>query len=257
VIANRLRLGLQITTSLRQILAGTLLAGTAALAAGPAWAGLFSVTPVRIFMVPKDRAIAVTITNEGDEELVMQADIYTWKQKANGEDDLVLTEDLILAPPIIKLAPRTRQVVRLAKLKPDASPNQQTYRLIVREVPEAKPAEKAVQLQIALAFSMPVFITPPGAKAQLGCTAERAAPDAVRAICENTGNAYAQPREFILSNSAGEKLAARDSGGYLLPAVKRSFDIKRAEGRIPAGKATLAVTLDNGTTQSFDVTIAD
>jgi fimbrial chaperone protein len=240
---------------LKHIVAGTLVAGVAAMTAAPSWAGLFSVTPVRIFMAPKDRAIAVTITNEGDEELVMQADIFTWKQKPNGEDDLVLTEDLILAPPIIKLAPRTRQVVRLARVKPEASPDQQTYRLIVREVPEAKPAEKTVQLQIALAFSMPVFITPPGAKSKLGCTVERAAPDVVRAICANTGNAYAQPREFILSNAAGEKLAARDSGGYVLPSITRNFEIKRTDGRIPPGKALLAVTLDNGTTQSFDVTI--
>ena len=223
----------------------------------PAWAGLFSVTPVRIYMAPRDRAIAVTINNEGDEELVMQADIYLWKQKPDGEDDLTLTEDLILSPPIIKLAARSRQVVRLAMLKPQPSADQQTYRLVVREVPEAKPAEKAVQLQIALAFSMPVFITPPGAKRQLSCTAERSAADGAKVTCVNNGNAYAQPREFVLTNVTGEKLAVRDSGGYILPSIKRSFDVKRAEGRLPAGNAKLAVTLDDGTTQSFDVKIAE
>ena len=84
----------------------------------PAWAGLFSVTPVRIFMTPRERAAAVTVTNEGDTELLMQADVYDWKQKADGSDDLTLSEDMILAPPIIKLAPKSRQVVRLALLKP-------------------------------------------------------------------------------------------------------------------------------------------
>ena len=88
----------------------------AAACAVPAWSGTFSVTPVRLYFKPQDRAIAVTITNDGDEELIMQADIYAWKQKPNGEDDLVLTEDLILSPPIVKVAPKSRQVVRLAKL---------------------------------------------------------------------------------------------------------------------------------------------
>ena len=35
------------------------------------------------------------------------------------------------------------------------------------------------------------------------------------------------------------------------------FDIKRVEGPIPPGKAKLAVTLDDGTTQSFDVTVTN
>lgn len=241
--------------TLRQLVVVGLVAGV--LAPAPALAGLFSVTPVRIFMAPKDRAIAVTITNEGDDELVMQADIFSWKQKPDGTDDLALTEDLILAPPIIKLAPRSRQVVRLARLMPGIGGEQQTYRLVIREVPEAKPADKNVQLQIALAFSMPVFVTPPGAKPQLECVAERTAPDTVRATCTNSGTAYAQPREFTLSTAAGEKLAVRDSGGYVLPSIRRSFDLKRADGRIPGGSAKLVVTLDNGTTQSFDVSIGE
>jgi fimbrial chaperone protein len=234
------------------LLASALLTGSA-----PALAGLFSVTPVRIYMAPRDRAVAVTINNEGDEELVMQADIYLWKQKPDGEDDLTLTEDLILSPPILKLAARSRQVVRLAMLKPQPSGDQQTYRLIVREVPEAKPADKNVQLQIALAFSMPVFITPPGAKRQLVCTAQRSAPDTARVTCENSGNAYAQARDFVLTSATGTRLAARDSGGYILPSIKRSFDLKRTEGPLPAGDAKLAVMLDDGTTQTFDVKIAE
>lgn len=220
-------------------------------------AGVFSVTPVRIYMAPRDRAVAITVNNEGDEELVMQADVYAWKQKPGGEDELTLTEDMILSPPILKLAPRSRQVVRLALLRPRPTMEQLTYRLIVSEVPEARPADKNLQLRIALAFSLPVFITPPGARRQLDCSAERVAADTVRAACENTGNAYAQPREFVLTSVAGEKLGSRDSGGYILPSIKRSFDIKRPEGRIPAGKAKLAVTLDDGSTQNFDVTVAE
>ena len=128
-----------------------------------AGAGVFSVTPVRIYMTPKDRAIAVTITNEGDEELVMQADLFLWKQKPGGQEDLTLTEDMFLSPPIIKLAPKSRQVVRLARLSNARPTEQLTYRMIVREIPEARPAKQDLQVQIALAFSLPVFITPPGA----------------------------------------------------------------------------------------------
>jgi fimbrial chaperone protein len=242
-------------TRILSLIPAGLLAGL--LAASAATAGQFSVSPVRIYMGPKDRATAITIVNESNEELVMQADIFTWKQKPGGEDDLVLSEDLFLAPPIIKLAPNGRQVVRLAMVKPSATPGQTTYRMIVREIAEARPPEKGVDVTIALAFSLPVFITPPGAKSQLGCSARRSAPDAVKIECENTGNAYANPRGFALESGAGEKLASRDSGGYLLPGIKREFDLKREAGTIPAGKAKLQVALDDGSTKTFDVQVAE
>jgi fimbrial chaperone protein len=220
-------------------------------------AGVFSVTPVRIYMTQKDKAVAVTVTNESDEAMVMQADVYVWKQKPGGEDELTPSEDLFLSPPIIKLAGKSRQVVRLARLRPARSEQQLTYRMVVREIPEAKPARDKMKLQIALAFSMPVFITPPDAKSRLECTAERTAANSINAICENTGNAYAQPIGFALTGESGDKLASRDTGAYILPGVKHTFDIKRANGRIPGGKARLAVTLDNGTTQNFDVTLTE
>jgi len=217
-------------------------------------AGPFSVTPVRIYMTPKDKAVAVTIINEGDKELVMQADLYTWKQKPDGEDDLQLTEDLLLSPPIIKLAGKARQVVRLARLHPAMLDQQQTYRMIVREIPEAAPNKGTLQLQIAIAFSMPVFITPPSAKYKLDCTIGKVAADTVRATCENTGNAYAQPIDFTLSGPDNEKLASRTTGGYILPTIKRSFDIKSENNKaIPGGKAKLTVKLDDGSIQAYDV----
>ncbi len=222
----------------------------------PVYAGTFSVTPVRIFMTPKDKAIAVTIINEGDEDLVMQADVYAWKQKTDGEDDLALTEDLLLSPPIIKVPAKSHQVVRLARLRALPQERQLTYRMIVREIPEAKPVKDKVQLQIALAYSMPIFITPAGAKNKLDCVVERTAANSVNAVCENTGSAYAQPLGFVLTNLAGDKLASRDKAGYILPTIKRSFDIK-SDSHIPAGKAKLTVRLDGGTEQAFDVMIAE
>lgn len=242
---------------LKRVLTGSLLGLVAAGLVAPAAAGQFSVTPVRIYVAPKDRAAAVTITNEGDRELVMQADIFVWKQKPGGEDELTPSEDLFLSPPIIKLAPRARQVVRLAMLRKPQSARQLTYRMIVREVPEAIPNTRDVELQIALAFSLPVFITPPGAKHALACTVERHAASTVAAVCENTGTAYAQPREFVLTGADGTRLAGRDTGGYILPDIKRSFEIKRTDGRIPGGNAKLAVTLDDGSTRTFDVTVAE
>ena len=103
---------------------------------GQAEAGQFSVTPVRMYMEPKDRALAVTVTNQDDAQLVMQADLYEWKQKPGGEDVLTTTEEIFLSPPILKMAPKSRQVVRLARVtRPQQADREITYRMIVREIP--------------------------------------------------------------------------------------------------------------------------
>jgi len=106
-------------------------------------------------------------------------------------------------------------------------------------------------------LSKAVFITPPGAKGKIGCSAARVAADTVRATCENSGNAFVHPTTLQLNNAAGEKLASDEAGGYILPEIKRSFDLKRKEGKIPAGQATLVVSLVDGTTETYAITIGD
>jgi fimbrial chaperone protein len=217
-----------------------------------ATAGVFSVTPVRIYMTPRDRAVAVTITNEGDTPVVLQADLNNWSQKADGTDELTLTEDLILAPPIIKLAPKAKQVVRLALLKPADASRQLTYRMILREIPEALASQDKVQVPIALALSMPVFITPPPAARKISCTPQRDG-QTITIQCANSGSAYAQVREILLKR--GENVEARFEGGvYILPGARKPHPLK-ADRAIAAGAAQLVVAYDDATTQSFDVMI--
>ena len=219
----------------------------------PAQAGVFSVTPVRIYMGPRDRAVAVTITNEGDSELVLQADINSWSQNADGFDELVATEDLILAPPIIKLAPNARQVVRLALLKPADASQQLIYRLIMREVPEVAAVKSGIQVPIALALSMPVFITPPPAKREISCELVRKDPRTIDAACRNTGSAYAQVREATLLR--GTVVQAKFEGGnYILPGARKATTMK-GEADISAGAIQLRIVFDDGKTQVFENTL--
>lgn len=221
-------------------------------AAVPAWAGVFSITPVRIYMTPRDRAVAVTITNEGDTEVVLQADLNAWNQKTDGTDEQMPTEDIILSPPIIKLAPNTRQVIRLALLKPADASRQLTYRMIMREVPEALPnLDKTIQLPIALALSMPVFITPPSAKRVVNCSAARSAESALNISCGNTGTAYAQVREMLVTRGAAT-LARFEGGSYILPGAQKII-IATGEQPIAAGPALINVSFDDGKSQSFEV----
>jgi fimbrial chaperone protein len=198
-------------------------------------------------MTPRDRAVAVTVTNEGDTPVVLQADINQWTQRADGVDELTPTEDLILSPPIIKLGPKARQVVRLARLRaPDAS-RQLTYRMILREVPEATQGKEDIQVAIALALSMPVFITPPLAKRSVQCKAMPADPGNQNSPA-SIGST--QMREILVRRAAlidGSKAVSFSPG----PACLRSLE--RAGLLRPLGALQLSVTFDDGQTQTYKV----
>ncbi len=228
------------------------------LTAGPfsgyAWAGVFSVTPVRIYMTPRDRVVAVTVANEGDTEVVLQADLNTWRQKPDGTDEQLSTEDIILSPPIIRLAPKARQVVRLALLKPADTSRQLIYRMILREVPEALPSkDQSIQIPIALALSLPVFITPPRAMREISCRVVRSDASALGASCTNTGAAYAQVRE-VLAIRDSQVLGRFEGGTYILPGAQQTISVKGSRA-ITAGPAQLRVNFDDGKSQFFDVVL--
>jgi len=226
----------------------------------PAAAGVFSVTPVRIYMTPRDRAVAITIKNDGDTPVVLQADVNVWAQKADGTDELTPTDDLILAPPIIKLGPGMRQVVRLARLKAPDALRQLTYRMILREVPEALAQKENIQVAIALALSMPVFITPPLAQRELACEARSSADGgSVDVSCLNSGTAYAQVREILAKEKGGERVLGRFEGGaYILPGARIRMPIKIERPGSPNlhfGALQLTLTFDDAKTQTFDVIV--
>jgi fimbrial chaperone protein len=100
-------------------------------------------------------------------------------------------------------------------------------------------------------------VTPPGVKHDLQCTGSRAAPDAIAVTCENAGKAYAQPRELSLSTAAGRQVAVKESALYLLPGVKRTYELRSADGPIPGGSLKLALTFDDGSAQGYDLSIGE
>ncbi|WP_457337882.1 fimbrial biogenesis chaperone [Rhizobacter sp. P5_C2] len=223
-----------------------------ALGAAPAAAGVFTISPVRLHMAPRDRAVAVALGNDGDSPLVLQAELFLWRQDAAGADVLTPTDDLVLAPPIVKLDPGGRQVVRLAMVVPRDAARQLTYRLVMREVPEALPGAPGVSVPVALAMSLPVFVTPPAARRDLACTLQRDGAQLL-AQCENRGSAYAQVRELRVLR-AGRQLARFDGGAYVLPGASRPIALQ-SDPDVAPGPAQLALLFDDGSRRTDELAL--
>jgi fimbrial chaperone protein len=242
---------LRVKTAAQLLMIGLALLGL--LGGGMAQAGTFSVTPVRIFLQSRDRATAITFTNDGTTEVVLQADLFEWLQKPNGDDDLKLAEDVIISPPIIKLAPGAKQVVRLARLSMAPNESQQTYRLIAREIPEIAAAKQGISVQIALALSMPVFITPKDAKPSMSCNSALAQAGNILFSCKNNGNAHAQVRYARVMRD-GKELTKLENGGYYLAGTERTLSLPL--GSVTAGALSLELALDDGTAPRYSLTLA-
>lgn len=185
----------------------------ALLVASDAGAGSFSVAPVRLEVKMPRRAVSVEVQNTGELPAQIQVERYRWIADRGGDDQLQDTEDIIATPPIFTLSPGQRQIVRVLVVGNQDPAREGTYRVILQETALNDPPPNAVQA--LLRISMPLFITPPGAKPSLAWSAERT-DERWWLVMENMGNAHAQILEARLES--GPKIKAT---GYLLPGEKR------------------------------------
>lgn len=135
------------------------------------------VAPIRVDFAPADQTQVLWLSNTGDGPLHAQVRVFAWSQ-ANGKDDLAPTHDVIASPPMVSIAPHGRQLVRLVRLAgpqpPAAAGAEQSYRLLVNEVPTADSKPVTSGLHFLLQYSVPVFLT-----TQAAATAATAPPAAV------------------------------------------------------------------------------
>jgi fimbrial chaperone protein len=208
-------------------------------AVSDALAGSFSVAPVRLDVRVPRRAVSFEVQNSGDRAAQIQVERYRWIADKGGDDQLEATEDVIATPPIFTLSPGQKQIVRVLVFSALDPAREGTYRVILQETPLNDPLPNAVQA--LLRISMPLFITPRGAKPNIAWTAER---DGERwsLTMENVGNAHAEI--IAVRTAAGESIDK--ARGYLLPGEKRRIPVQLAPD-------SLLVTLDDQPEQAFPV----
>lgn len=203
-----------------------------------ATAGSFSVAPVRIELKAPRRAASVEVQNTGDRPAQIQVERYRWIADNGGDDKLEATEDVIATPPIFTLEPGQKQIVRVLLFGAADPARESTYRIILQETALNDPPPNVVQA--LLRINMPMFITPPGARASLGWSVEREG-ERWWLSMENTGNAHAQITG--VRTPAGQALKAT---GYILPGERKRIAIDQPLDSV-------SVTLRDQAEQRFPV----
>lgn len=222
--------------------------------ASPALGGSFQVSPIRIQMSVRERAAALHLSNPGDQALTLHAEVMRWTQDATGADVLEPSNDLVLSPPVIVLPAGVQQVVRLARLTPVTAGEGQSYRLIVREtMREATDPPAIGQVPVLLALSIPVFLMPAQPERRLTCEHQTTTDSGVVLVCHNEGNVFVRVLRAEIGPRA-QPLAQFAGAAYWLPNSQHRLHLK-SEGPVARGTHVLTVWLDDGQSQSLNVTL--
>lgn len=124
-------------------------------------------------------ATQTTMVNAGRTPARFTVIVRAWKM-TGGRTVLEETRDVVVNPANFTLAPGASQVIRVGlRKKPGAQ--ELTYRVFVQEVPSDSTAKttaavgdgRTADLNLAVAFSLPVYVTPPTAKAAVTTTVKR------------------------------------------------------------------------------------
>ena len=197
--------------------AGRAIAGTcrwllvvAGLCSAAANAGPVSVSPLRLTLSPAAGIATLTVENTGTTEALVQTEVLAWQQAA-GVAELAPTDDVIAMPPVFKLAPGAKQRLRVGMTKPFDAAREQTFRLMVTEVPTTVAAPGSVA--VAVRHSVPVFVLPAGA-ANANLVLRHAATGGLEFA--NTGNRHLRVLRWRLRSGNGALLAEAQGPGYLL-----------------------------------------
>jgi fimbrial chaperone protein len=145
------------TVSIAQTLIGFLLTSALPMAS----AATFSVNPIRVELDAHHRADILTFNNSGDAPLRMQIRSMHWSAAADGQWQLIPTDDLIVTPELLEVAPGHTAQLRVGSLL-DVGASEASYRLLIDELPnlsENKSTHRA-EIRVLTQVSLPVFVEP-------------------------------------------------------------------------------------------------
>lgn len=174
-----------------------------------AHAGNLSVMPVVVALSALKPRESVAITNQASHPSTIQADVVSWSQQ-EGRDVYTRTSDLLVNPEVFTLVPGQTQVLRLGWRGRSPLDTEQTYRILLREVPAATallsgPAGAAppARIQVLLELRIPVYVAPQTVEPSLVWQARQVGEGHIDVNLINQGNVHTVVHDLQLSTSSG------------------------------------------------------
>jgi len=121
-------------------------------------AASLQVEPVLIEIAAPGATSTIKLRNEGASPLVAQLRVYRWSQK-DGIEKLEPTDAVVASPPAATLSQGSSQVVRLVRMAKEPVQREESYRLLIDQLPNAS-AQRSGSVNLIIRHSIPVFFKP-------------------------------------------------------------------------------------------------
>jgi fimbrial chaperone protein len=217
--------------------------------------------PIDPVLEADQQASALWLENRGTETANLQIRVFGWSQ--NGyEEQYQNQRDVIGSPPVAKIEPGQKQLVRLTRTK-DVPPGQElAYRIIIDEIPSAQPpsaegGKTAAAIRFQMRYSVPLFAYGVGLWSKEDSTRQRdpkgiglpqltwrtvAVDGRPYVEVRNQGAVHARLTDVAIKQGGQNKPLAEGLLGYVLPGAVMRWP---APGAL-AGDSALQVRVNGG-----------
>jgi fimbrial chaperone protein len=217
--------------------------------------------PIDPVLEADQQASALWLENRGTETANLQIRVFCWSQ--NGyEEQYQNQRDVIGSPPVAKIEPGQKQLVRLTRTK-DVPPGQElAYRIIIDEIPSAQPpsaegGKTAAAIRFQMRYSVPLFAYGAGLWSKEDSTRQRdpkgiglpqltwrtvAVDGRPYVEVRNQGAVHARLTDVAIKQGGQNKPLAEGLLGYVLPGAVMRWP---APGGL-AGDSALQVRVNGG-----------
>ncbi|MBS7544861.1 molecular chaperone [Ancylobacter oerskovii] len=212
---------------------------------GVASAGALRVVPVTLDLAAPAATGAITLRNEGTQPANVQIRVFRWMQGADGQDALQPTTDVVASPPAATLAPGASYVVRVVRAGGPASGGEESYRLLIDELPTAGRVQPG-RISLLVRQSIPVFFSGLEVSAPQLQWQVSAGRSGVTVTATNGGSRRQKIADMSLATASGQLLADRKGlAGYVLGGSSRSWSFPAARNVKPGTAVVLNAASDN------------
>jgi len=118
--------------------------------------------PIDPVIEAEQKAGALWLENRGSEVANLQIRIFAWRQ-GEFDDQYQNQREIIGSPPLAKIEPGQKQLIRLTRTGVSPVGQEQAYRIIIDEIPPALPPNQGAEkpqaaIRFQMRYSVPLFV---------------------------------------------------------------------------------------------------